>query len=111
MNEDIKLKVVHAYKVPRLTSFVDEDIKLIKKLNQVLQRLEKYDKEQYILEATNIIKTLDNVFDLNKLYPVLCKFVDLRFHSTVLFIYEKVLSLSKEDIQKLQDLAEDDDCE
>lgn len=111
MNEDIKLKVVLSYKVPRITSFVDEDIKLIKKLNQVLQRLEKYEKEQYILEATNIIKTLDNVFNLNKLYPVICKFVDIRFHSTVLFIYEKTLNISREDIKKLQELAEDDDCE
>ena len=110
MNEDIKLKLVQAYKVPRFTSFVEGDLKLIKKLNQVLQRLEKYEKDQYILEATNIIKTLDNVFDLNLLYPVLCQLIDIRFHSTIVFIYDKIASLTKDDYKKLQDLA-DDDCE
>jgi hypothetical protein len=109
MNDNIKLKIIQAYKVPRLTNFVDGDIKLIKKLNQVLQRLEKYEKDQYILEATNIIKTLDNVFDLNLLYPVLCQLIDIRFHSTILFIYDKILILTKDDYKKLQELAQDDE--
>ena len=108
MNDQIKMKMILAYKIQRLSILVDGDIKLIKKLNQVFQRLEKYEKDQYILEATNIIKTLDNVFDLNKLYPILCQFIDIRFHSTIILIYEKMSNISKDDIKKLQELANDD---
>jgi hypothetical protein len=105
---EIKLKIALAYKVPRVTKFIDEDIKLIKKLNMVLQRLEKYDKEIYILESLNIIKQLNNVFDLNDLYPIICYYVDIRFHTTVISIIEKINTLDKNDHKKLQELAEDE---
>ena len=106
---DLKVKVVLAYKVPRITTFVDEDIKQMKRLNQVLQRLEKYEKDQYILESTNILKILNNVFDLNLLYPVLCEIVDIRFHTTISFLIDKINNTNPLDIKKLKELSDDED--
>lgn len=104
---DTTLKIALAYKVPRVTKFIDEDVKLIKKLNQVLIRLERNGKEKYILECTNIIRQLDNVFSMEKLYPVLCEMIDIRFHSTLLLMHEKING-SEQFIRKLQELADDD---
>ena len=106
---DTKLKIAFAYKVPRVTSFINEDIKLIKKLNQIFQRFERYEKEIYILEAMNVLKQLNNVFDLDMLYPVLCEYIDIRFHSTLLLLFKKVNNLQKDDNIKLRELVQDED--
>lgn len=109
MNIDLYLKVVSAYKINRISNFIEEDIKQIKKLNQILQRLEKYNKEQYILESMNVLLSLDNIFDINKLYPVICELVDVRFHSTILFLFEKIDNMKNSDYKKLQELANDEE--
>jgi len=106
---DTRLKIAFAYKVPRVTSFINEDIKLIKKLNQIFQRFERYEKEIYILEAMNVLKQLDNVFDLDSLYPVLCEYIDIRFHSTLILLFKKVTNLHKDDNIKLRELVIDED--
>lgn len=108
MNE-LHLKIALAYKVPRITKFIEEDLKQIKKLNQVLIRLERNDKEQYILESVNILRQLDNVFNLDLLYPVLCELIDIRFHTTILFLYDKLANPSATYIRKLQELSEDEE--
>jgi hypothetical protein len=108
MNE-LHLKIALAYKVPRITKFIEEDIKQIKKLNQVLIRLERNDKEQYILESVNILRQLENVFNLDLLYPVLCELIDIRFHTTILFLYDKLTNPSATYIRKLQELSEDEE--
>lgn len=106
---EIKLKIALAYKVSRITKFIDSDIKIIKKLNQVFQRFERFEKEIYILEALNILRQLDNVFDLNDLYPVLCEYIDIRFHSTLILLYEKIGNLNKDDSIKLKELVIDEE--
>lgn len=105
---DLRYKVVLSYKVPRISNFIDEDIKQIKKLNQILQRLEKYEKEQYILESMNVLRSLENVFDLDKLYIVICELVDIRFHNTILFLFDKIKNMQVTDYKKLQELADDE---
>ena len=105
---DVKLKIAHSYKIPRITKFIEIDIKTIKKLNLVFQRFEKYDKEIYILELFNILKELNNVFDMNELYPVLCYFVDIRFHSTLTSMINKLDNINKVELLKLKDLVKDE---
>ena len=107
--DNLRIKLVLAYKVPRISNFIADDIKLIKKLNQVLQRLERYNKEQYILEAINILYTLDNVFDIDKLYLVICELVDIKFHNTILYLFSKMKNMKKDDYKKLQVLSNDQD--
>jgi hypothetical protein len=109
MIDDIKLKISSAYKVPRISNFINEDIKLMKKLNQIFQRFERYEKDIYILEIINVLKQLDNVFDLNQLYPILCVFVDIRFHSTLLLLFGKLDTLEKNYSLKLKELVKDEE--
>lgn len=104
---DINLKIALAYKVPRITKFIEEDIKLIKRLQQILIRLERNYKEKYILEAVNIIRQMDNIFDMDRLYPVICDIIDVRFHSTILLLKEK-MNGSEQYIKKLRELADDE---
>jgi len=105
MNE-LKMKMALAYKVARITKFIDEDIKLIKKLNQILSKLERTEKDRYILEAINILRQLNNVFYFNLLYPILCELVDIKFHSTMILLNENMSEYSNEKfIRKIQGLA------
>lgn len=107
MNE-LEMKIALAYKVPRITKFIEEDIKTIKRLNQILIRLEKNKKEKYILESVNVLVQLGNVFDLVLLYPVLCELIDIRFHSTILFLYDKI-ETNPLYTKKLQELVTEDE--
>lgn len=106
---DLKLKIALAYKVPRITKFIDEDIKQIKKLNNVFIRMERNNKEENIIEAINILKQLNNVFDINMLYCVICELVDIKFHSTIMFLYEKLEYSEKTVTKKLQELSKDEE--
>lgn len=105
--DELRVKIALAYKLPRVTKFIDDDVKLIKRLNQVLVRLERHEKEKYILESMNIIRQLDNVFNLNKLYSVMCEMIDIRFHSTILFLYEQINNPDVV-VKKLQGLIRDE---
>lgn len=106
---DIKLKLALAYKIRRVSSFIEVDLKTIKRLNQVFQRYEKFEKEIYILESINILKQLDNVFDMNELYIILCEYVDIRFHSTMTMLLNKLDNFDIQDTIKLKELVEDED--
>lgn len=107
MNE-LRLKLALAYKIPRVTKFIDDDIKIIKKLNQVLVRLERKNDDRYILESINLLRQLTNVFDFNLLYPVLCELIDIRFHTTLLFLCKK-LETPEQFVKKLQELTDDEE--
>jgi len=109
MINDIRIQLALAYKVHRVTKFIDDDIKQIKKLNQILVKMERSNKEQYILESINIVKQLDNVFDLDLLYPSLCELIDFRFHSTLLLLYDKVNNTTDKYIKKLQELSDNEE--
>ncbi len=103
---NLKRRIALCYKIPRLSNFIDEDLKYVKKLNQVLVKLEKTNKEVYILESINILSILDNVLDMNKFYVILCELIDFRFHDTLLYLYEKLEETkSKKIIKKLQVLS------
>ena len=99
-------RIALCYKVPRITNFIDEDLKTVKKLNQVLVKLEKTNKEIYILESINILSILDNVLDMDRFYIILCELIDSKFHDTLLFLYERLEEIkSKKIVHKLQGLT------
>ena len=106
----LRKRIVLAYKVQRVTAFIDEDIKLIKKLNTSLQKLEKTNKDQYILESINSLRMLTNIFDTNKLYLIICELIDFKYHATIAFLLEHLnTSETIQLIKKLQNLADGDD--
>lgn len=107
----IERRIAICYKIPRATSFIAKDIIIMKKINFVLQKLEKTGEDIYILETFNLLKTLANIFDLPKLYLVLCEFTNFEYHSTLAFLIEQTETFEKDQafniIKKLQELAED----
>jgi hypothetical protein len=103
---DLHKRIAQCYKIPRITTFINEDLKYVKKINQILVKFEKTNKNIYILELINILCILDNILDINKFYVILCELIDPRFHSTLLFLYEKLdIIKSKKIIRKLQGLT------
>ena len=103
---NLKKRIALCYKIPRITDFIEEDLKYVKKLNQVLVKLEKTNKEIYILESINILLILDNVLDMDSFYIILCELIDSRFHDTLLFLYERLEEIkNKKTVQKLQGLT------
>jgi len=107
----LEQRVALAYKVPRVTLFINKDIQLMKRINVVLQRLDRTNNDIYILETFNILKTLSNTFDMNKLYLVLCDIVLIEYHSTVGFLIEQLASFDKNQlktvIKKFQALGDE----
>lgn len=107
MNADLILKIVLAYKTHRTSKLINEDIKLIKKINQILVRFEKYDKkQQHILEIVNVLRLLNNLFDIDKLYPCICELTDVKFHATILYLYKKMNECGEHQ-RRLQGLCDD----
>lgn len=98
----IHKRIAMAYKVPRITKLIDEDLKLIKKLNTVLTKLEKTNKDQYMLESINIIRTLGNVFEYRDLYILLYELIEIRYHSTVNYLIDIIETNFSDEFQRLK---------
>ena len=73
------------------TETVENDIKLIKKLNMLFGKLEKTKKDIYVLEIINVIKTINNVLKLDKILIVIYNCVDIKYHNTLDYVIKKVL--------------------
>lgn len=93
-------EIALAYKVPRLTSFIEDDYKLIKKIQLTLIKLEKTNKDIFILEIFNILRTLNNVFNMNKLYLIICNEIDFKYHQTIFFLIEELDTFNSDQIIK-----------
>lgn len=111
----LRKRIALAYKIPRITSLIDEDLKLIKKLNVTLGKLEKTNKDQYVLESINILRSLNNMFHFEDLYLILYEIIDIRYHTTINYLIEVIEdNFNNENqrakiIKKLQDLTLDDE--
>ncbi len=75
-----------------MTESVESDIKLIKKINMLFGKLEKTKRDVYVLEIINVIKIINNVLYLDKIILVIYNCVDTKYHSTLDYIIDKVLS-------------------
>jgi hypothetical protein len=90
MNE-IKRKIAPYYRQKFVTtSVLEEDIKLMKKLNTLFCKLEKSDKEVYVQEIINLVKILNNTFQIEEILVVLYECVDLKYHKTLDYIIQEV---------------------
>lgn len=89
---DLKKQLVQHYKRGFITSsMIENDIKLIRKLNMLFGKLEKSEKDVYVLEIINVIKTLNNVFKLENIVIIIYECVDIKYHRTLDFVIKKVL--------------------
>lgn len=68
--EDIFIKY---YKVFKTTESIQVDLKLIKKINNLISKWLKTDKEMYKDEIMNIFKINENIFNVNNSFIELIK--------------------------------------
>ena len=61
-----QIELFKFYKVYRSTAMLDEDIKGIKKINNLISKYNNTKRQSYFLEAVNLLKIANNVFDINK---------------------------------------------
>lgn len=66
------------YKIYRSTSMLDDDIKGIKKINNLICKYNNTGRDHYFLEAINLLKIANNIFEVNKKFVKLIKdsFID-----------------------------------
>ena len=95
MNE-LRRKVAPYYKGKFVTTaMMDDDIKLMKKLNTLFGKLERSDKEVYVQEIINVIKILGNTFFLEHILIPLYECVDIKYHKTLDFVVQGVIEGDK----------------
>lgn len=70
---------------------MDDDIKLMKKLNTLFGKLERSDKEIYVQEIINVVKILNNTFFLSHILVVLYECVDIKYHKTMDYVVQSVI--------------------
>jgi len=64
--EEIKYKLMQIYKVFRTTLMMENDIKLLKKINNLIFKYNNTNKEKYKQEIINIVKTITNLTNNEK---------------------------------------------
>lgn len=70
------------YKLSFITTIrVEEDLKLVKKMNTLFNKLEKTGKDQYVHEIVNILIILNNSIHIDRIISVFYDVVDLKFHN------------------------------
>ena len=97
---NIERRIAPYYKVHRTTPMIGDDLKLVKKLNAVFIKLEKSDKEVYLLEAVNIVKTLNNVLKIGEMQEIFLELVNMKFRQSVLFLLRNVDDMNVSVIRK-----------
>jgi len=81
MNNEILL--AHHYKGFCTTAMVEQDIKLIKKINTALNKYARTLKPQYIHETKNILLSLNNTINIKEGREQILYYIEDRFASTV----------------------------
>lgn len=64
--KEIKKELLKGYYVFRTTKLINEDIKLLKKMNNLMQKYTNTNKDKYRLETINILKITSNVVTFSK---------------------------------------------
>ena len=67
MTKNIK-KIFQYYRIFRTPGMFNEDLKLFKRFNMLLQKYYNTEKEIYLKEANNVLITLSNIFDVTKTF-------------------------------------------
>jgi hypothetical protein len=90
------------YKVFRTTLMIDDDIKLLKKINVVLAKLERTNNDVYFLEVINIMKTLDNVLTLKYIQDIFIEIIDLKYQQFVLTLINDINKVTADKLRTIK---------
>ena len=72
-----EIKLAHNYKQYNTTNMLEQDLKMIQRMNVVIGKFQKTQKLTYLFEAINIVHTLNNYLDIVEAKEVLLKLVDM----------------------------------
>jgi len=97
-----------AYICYRTTPMIDIDVKQFKKINTLLGKLERTEKDSYALEIINIIRTLSNVMDLNLIILAMYELIDFKYHPTMEYILLRIDSVDSVAVRKAFEVDETD---
>jgi cell division FtsZ-interacting protein ZapD len=81
---------------------IDEDIKSIKRLNVVLSKMNRNDKDVNTLEAINILKILNNVLDISKMQLIFMELIDIDYHESVLYLISHINDLNVDKMKAVE---------
>lgn len=62
---------------------LEEDLKQIKRLNNLFAKLEKSDKDETALEVINAVKILGNTFHLGRVLHIIYEIVEVKYHGAL----------------------------
>lgn len=74
------------------TSMLEQDLKMVKKLNTLFNKLERSDKDAYMHEIVNTLRILGNTFYIDGIAIVLYENVDVKYHDTLDFVMKEIFS-------------------
>lgn len=90
------------YKVFRTTAMIDDDIRLLKKINVVLGKLESTNNDVYFLEAINIIRSLDNVLIIKSMQDIFIELTNLKYQQFILSLVNDIDKVTSNKIRSIK---------
>ena len=86
--------LAHYYTKYNTTQMMEYDLKHLKKLNNLWQKLHRTEKLIYIFEIINIFKMINNYMDINSAKCELLEYVDDEYKNNTKFIIENIENLN-----------------
>lgn len=74
------------YKVFKVTSAIDEDLKLIKKINILFEKLSKSNDPTGYLGIINIFTILGNNLKIEEMQEIFLELIDFKYHQATLYL-------------------------
>lgn len=95
-----EIELAHYYRKFNTTPMLEQDIKLIQRMNVVIGKFQKTRKLAYLFEAINIIHTLNNYILISDVKNSILNFLDTDNRVIATFILDNVNDIS---LTKLRD--------
>lgn len=83
-------KFAHRYTAFKTTNMLDQDLKIIRKINNILFKYEKSEKISYIYETINIFKGLRNYYDIVNGLDQILFYIEPQYTAVVEYIIRNI---------------------
>lgn len=98
---DNETLLAHTYKEFMMTPILEQDIKLIKKINNLMSKFNSTEKSSYIFEIINILSTMKNSLQMYDAKTFIVALIDNEYKNTIELIIDNLDNIN---IQKLREL-------
>lgn len=101
------IALAHTYTCFRTTAMVDNDLRTIKKINIIIGKLDRTDRDSYAMEVINIIRMLENITDISQVILVMYEVIDFKYHTTVEQLLLNIKRIDSSVVKKVFNDVED----